>query len=327
MKRKELLNQYQITESDLDNFDEFLNKFTDIPVSVPNSKLFINKVGTIENKAVVQVRNFIKPALYIPLVCDINLYVELEPGQRGIHMSRLEESLRDISRKNYAELEDFAEELSKNVSLKQDCKKVFIDIKGMALVDRPTIRSKKTSTDPFYLTANIALDKSLNDLNIYSGIQAYNITACPCTRAYSKYYKAQELIKYLPLNKVNLVLNNILTFSHSQRGLVTLKVENSARKISSGNLFEVIDNSTHLVYNLLKRSDEHELVRLAHESPQFTEDVVRDVCFELLSLYSNALESDSLVRIESQLIESIHAHSVHAIIEGNVSDILNQLKN
>ena len=69
-----------------------------------------------------------------------------------------------------------------------------------------------------------------------------NHTVCPYKGSSNKYFKGKELIKYLPSNKVNLILNNILTFPQDLRGLTLLKFENSICKIYRNNLFELIDN-------------------------------------------------------------------------------------
>jgi GTP cyclohydrolase FolE2 len=61
-----------------------------------------------------------------------------------------------------------------------------------------------------------------------------------------------------------------------------MKVENNELNISYQSLYKILDESVHLIYDLLKRPDEHELVVRALSKPQFTEDVIRDVAYNLI---------------------------------------------
>jgi len=61
-----------------------------------------------------------------------------------------------------------------------------------------------------------------------------------------------------------------------------VRLENNKAEISYQSLYEILDESVHLIYDLLKRPDEHELVVRALSKPQFTEDVIRDVAYNLI---------------------------------------------
>jgi GTP cyclohydrolase FolE2 len=54
-------------------------------------------------------------------------------------------------------------------------------------------------------------------------------------------------------------------------------LQNNNLVVSTRDIYNVINKSTHLIFDLLKRPDEHDLVVRVLSEPQFTEDVSRDV--------------------------------------------------
>jgi GTP cyclohydrolase FolE2 len=79
-------------------------------------------------------------------------------------------------------------------------------------------------------------------------------------------------------------------------------------------LYNILNDSTHLIFDLLKRPDEHDLVVRALSKPQFTEDVGRDVSFQVCKHFGNSISSDTNIYIESVLHDSIHIHDVRTVI-------------
>lgn len=324
--REQLINplSYAVTDDDLADFESFMDWVTDIPSSQPRHPLYINKAGITDREIFINIDDFLNDGRVIPVICSIDAYVDLSAKNRGIHMSRIEEAINKFSKDSFPSLEEYASSLVKEVAARQEAEKAYIFLKGMAIIDRPTLRSGKVSSDRFHLINESRWERSLG-LTQRIGFQAFNIAACPCTRAYSKYCKVRELSRIFSLEDVNKILNHVLTFTHSQRGLVTILTDKTG-SISTRDLYDTLSRSTHLVFDLLKRPDEHELVRRAHENAQFTEDVARDACVEFLNSHGEKLPKDTYLRIESKLLESIHIHSVHTMIEGTVGELLSQLE-
>ena len=69
--------------------------------------------------------------------------------------------------------------------------------------------------------------------------------------------------------------------THNQRGLATLHVgcpEDWDGEIEARDLLEIAENSmSSEIYELMKRSDEVEVVEKAHRRPRFVEDCVREM--------------------------------------------------
>ncbi len=87
----------------------------------------------------------------------------------------------------------------------------------------------------------------------------------------------------LSTDLINKVLSTTLTGTHTQRGTIKLLIDNNNQKIIHFDLYNILNKSTHLIFDLLKRPDEHDLVVRALSKPQFTEDVSRDVVGALIN--------------------------------------------
>jgi MptA/FolE2 family GTP cyclohydrolase len=207
---------------------------------------------------------------------------------------------------------------------KQDCAYSIVKIKGTYFHTRKTKISNKTTNDKLYLLVNVINDK--RGIKIEKGIQAYNMTACPCTKTFTKFSVVPELMK-LDLNKekIQKIIDITHPGSHTQRGLVTVLVDKNSETITFSSLYEILDKSCHLVYELLKRPDEHNLVVSALGRPQFTEDVVRDVAYQILNTYKG-ISDKTRVSIESLLFDSIHIHDVYTKISKTFGEIRKEIK-
>ena len=64
-------------------------------------------------------------------------------------------------------------------------------------------------------------------------------------------------------------------------------------------------------FELLKRTDEKEVVLQAHKNPKFVEDVVRDMLTRVLKQYGS-LPDETCVIAKSESLESIHKHNAFA---------------
>src|SRR5262249_4299184 len=114
------------------------------------------------------------------------------------------------------------------------------------------------------------------------GVSATGMTACPC---------AQELVaararERLPAqdfgaDQIERVLPSVPLASHNQRGLATLQIgciEECVAEIDATALLQVAEASmSSEIYELMKRSDEVEVVEKAHRRPRFVEDCVREM--------------------------------------------------
>lgn len=310
---------YSLRKSDIQksNFDRFLNDISDIPSIEMNGSL--EEAGVINQNIIIKVRNlFNSPINY--LYCDLKLCVSLD-SYKGIHMSRIEEVLFSLVDDEYESLEVFAERLSENLRVVQKSKSSLIEISATTFMGRTTRKSGKISKDKINLFCKVENNNGV--LFFTKGIQAYNMTACPCTATYTKFHTVPALRdRGFNLEDINFILSNVVTGTHTQRGKIFLVISNvSSNLVSYKDLYDVIDKSSHLVHELLKRPDEHELVIRALKSPQFTEDVVRDVAKALVDNLKSKIDDNSIVTIESTQLDSIHIHDVYSKISRKFIDL------
>src|SRR5439155_11436615 len=81
--------------------------------------------------------------------------------------------------------------------------------------------------------------------------------------------------------QIEVILDSVPIATHNQRGLATLQIgciEECVEEIDASTLLEIAEASmSSEIYELMKRSDEVEVVEKAHRRPRFVEDCVREV--------------------------------------------------
>lgn len=98
--------------------------------------------------------------------------------------------------------------------------------------------------------------------------------------------------------------------AHNQRSLVTVSVRFS-KMLWIEDVIRMVETSASAeIFSLLKRADEKYLTEHAYENPRFAEDLVREVAIKLND-HSNVL----WYTVETENLESIHAHSAYAFIK------------
>jgi MptA/FolE2 family GTP cyclohydrolase len=241
------------------------------------------------------------------------MQVELH-GHRGIHMSRCEQALFKLAQNKYKNLETFSEKLAEELLSVQAANKAYVSVEGLFINERKTKKSKLTSHDKVHLSAISETTQQKTTSRI--GIAAYNITGCPCTETYTKFSVVPRLVKEgFDLSQITKILDITNSGTHTQRGIAKIFVDKSSEKTTHKNLFTILDKSCHLVFELLKRPDEHELVVRALKKPQFTEDVVREIAANCVNALEGHINPDSKVFISSLLLDSIHIHDVYTEID------------
>ncbi|MCQ2594507.1 MAG: GTP cyclohydrolase FolE2 [Treponemataceae bacterium] len=120
-------------------------------------------------------------------------------------------------------------------------------------------------------------------------------TLCPCSKAISK------------------------NGAHNQRGIVTVKVQNSSF-FWIEDIIELVESSASCaVYSLLKREDEKYVTEQAYDNPRFVEDLVREVYIALRGFADGenpkAEKPFTWFSVEAENFESIHNHNAYAYTE------------
>lgn len=308
-------------EFNSNHYEEFMNVLTDVPESMPLEPITVDKAGVVNQQVYLTLNNILGRATSTVL-CNVEMFVELK-GHRGIHMSRCIEALFELATKKHSSLDSFTGSLAKELARRQSSEKVYVFATAKYLASRKTKVTNKNSYDSMNLIARTSIEKSTTKTII--GLEAFNMTGCPCTETYTKFTVAPKL-KGLGFSRsqIQSIIDLTISGTHTQRGMVKLYVEKESDSLDYKKLYDVMNESCHLIYELLKRPDEHDLVIRALKRPQFTEDVVRDVASEFIKQNCD-LSDTTTFHVVSTLFDSIHIHDVHTEIETTLGNIRREL--
>jgi GTP cyclohydrolase-4 len=116
--------------------------------------------------------------------------------------------------------------------------------------------------------------------------------------------------------------------THNQRGLATLHIgctEECAAEIDARTLLAIAEASmSSEIYELMKRSDEVEVVEKAHRRPRFVEDCVREMIAGVVREFGE-LDGGSFVSARQENLETIHQHNVVAERHGLLSELREEI--
>ena len=115
--------------------------------------------------------------------------------------------------------------------------------------------------------------------------------------------------------QIERILERVPVATHNQRGLGTLQIgciEECVAEIDAVSLLEIVEGSmSSEIYELMKRTDEVEVVEKAHRRPRFVEDCVREMIAGVVARLGG-LDGESFVSARQENLETIHQHNVVA---------------
>ena len=152
------------------------------------------------------------------------------------------------------------------------------------------------------------------------------MTACPCAQELVA-ARARERLQAegeFSEEQIEAVLRSVPIATHNQRGLATLQIgciEECVEEIEATTLLEIAEASmSSEIYELMKRSDEVEVVEKAHRRPRFVEDCVREMIAGVVEAFPQ-LDGASFVSARQENLETIHQHNVVAERHGLLSEV------
>ena len=124
--------------------------------------------------------------------------------------------------------------------------------------------------------------------------------------------------------QIERILERVPVATHNQRGLATLHIgciEECVAEIDASALLAIAEASmSSEIYELMKRSDEVEVVEKAHRRPRFVEDCVREMIAGVVGGFPE-LDGASFVSARQENLETIHQHNVVAERHGLLSEL------
>jgi GTP cyclohydrolase-4 len=296
----------------------------DVQASEPAVAIGLTRVGVTKLRRVIQI---VDGGRRTPLLADLDLFVDLNPEQAGVHMSRfsdvLESLTEEISLEPSPDIESLAERLARQVVQSQEALRSEVHIRAEYPIPRVTPISGK-QVEELYTLIGVAAS-SQEETRRLIGVEADGLTVCPCAQDMVRQQSTGLLEEEgFSEEEIERILDVVPVPSHNQRGRGTLMI-GSEQRVPAKNLVHIVEASmSSETYELLKRPDEFFVVNKAHRNPRFVEDVVREMLRNVVAVYPD-LPDDAFVLAKQENLESIHQHNAFAERHGTLGEIRREI--
>ncbi len=297
----------------------------DVQAREPGIPVGLSRVGVSGVEKVVRIHDEL-------FLARLDCFVDLGHDQKGAHMSRFDEVVNEaigevVLSESPFRAETLARHIAELVRARQRAERAEVTIAARYPEHKRAPVSGVQTQEIYTLHGRaVAFEHGTRGT---VGVSATGITACPC---------AQELVaarargrlteqEFSPA-QIERIMESVPVATHNQRGLATLHigcVEGCEVEIEAATLLEIAEASmSSEIYELMKRSDEVEVVEKAHRRPRFVEDCVREMLAGVARRFTE-LDGASFVWARQENLETIHQHNVVAERHGLLSELRAEL--
>ncbi len=296
----------------------------DLQSSVPEVRLGLSRAGVRGVSKAIRLRRGPHEKL---VSAEISCSVDLDPAQRGVHMSRFpelfEQAIDELVFGEALLVEELAEHIARTVVGRQHALRAEVEVTARYPIQRETPVTRMRTQEMVSLIG--IAGASTERTRRVVGVEATGINACPCAQGLVRGKAAERLLEagFQELD-VDRILELVPLATHNQRGRGTLFV-GTEHTVNAEDLVDIVERSmSSPVYELLKRPDELFVVEHAHLQPRFVEDSVRVALKETLESYPELGDGD-FVQSRQVNLETIHTHDVVAERYGTVGELRGEL--
>jgi GTP cyclohydrolase-4 len=298
----------------------------DVQARSPSVPVGLSRVGVTGVEKVIRVR---EELFHAKLEC----FVDLDSDQKGAHMSRFEEVINEaigevVLSESSFRAETLARHVAELVRERQQAERAEVTIAARYPEHKPAPVSGVGTQEIYTLYGRaVALPSGTRRI---IGVSATGMTACPCAQELVA-ARARERLQadHFTDEQIERVFEHVPVASHNQRGLGTLHIgclEECDAEIDAATLLEIVEGSmSSEIYELMKRSDEVEVVEKAHRRPRFVEDCVREMVAGVVSRLPE-LDGGTFVSARQENLETIHQHNVVAERHGTLAELRSELR-
>jgi GTP cyclohydrolase IV len=301
----------------------------DVQARVPATPLSLSRVGVTGVEKIVRIKaNGTEQLYHAGLEC----YVDLNPQQMGVHMSRFEEIVNEaIEHVVIGEAfmaETLAAHIADRVRQRQGGLRAEVTIRARYPEYKLTPVSR-VKTQELYTLIGTAVSSERGVRHLV-GVQAQGMTACPCAQELVAGSSRERLqAQGFTDDEIERVFEAVPVATHNQRGIGTLYVgcpEGCDAELRAETLLALVEGSmSSEIFELMKRADERAVVEKAHRRPRFVEDCVREMIRGVITSLP-PLADDAFVLARQENLETIHQHNVVAERYGLIGDLRAELE-
>ena len=301
-----------------------LRQLDDVQASAPPVGLALSRAGVTGVQKAIRIRRGEQETV---MAADIECTVDLDRGQKGVHMSRFpelfDEAIEEVVLGDALLVEVLAERIVRRIVERQGALRAEARITARWPIRRTTPVTGLPTQEMVSLIG-IAAATSAGARRVV-GVEATGINACPCAQGLVRGRATERLLEagFAGVD-VDRILELVPLATHNQRGRGTLLV-GTERELDAEDLVGIVERSMSApVLELLKRPDELFVVEHAHLQPRFVEDSVRLSLKGLLDGRPDLDDGDFVLARQLNL-ETIHDHDVLAERWGTLGELRGEI--
>src|SRR6195952_4886162 len=250
-----------------------LRTVPDVQSGVPATQVSLSRVGVTGVEKVIRVRDGDRENLFY---AEMECFVDLEPKQAGVHMSRFEEivaeAIDEVVLGEAFKAEVLAAHVAEKVRVRQHGRRAEVSLTARypEIVATP---ESHIDTQEIYVLFGTAVDSERGTRTL-TGVQAQGMTACPCAQEMIAGVGRERLAEQgFDAEQIERAIEAVPVATHNQRGIGTLHIgcpEGGPAWIDAPELAKLVESSmSSEIYELMKRPDELAVVAKAHSQPRF----------------------------------------------------------
>lgn len=249
--------------------------------SLPKIQENLEKVGITNLRTLITTNWKGKEYRFIP---EIEVTLNLDKKKKGVHMSRLIESISEVVekkiKKKYGSIEELERSILEEIKRKHNYKKAEISMRSQLILEKKTPITKRQTFETYDFEICVISDKGFSK---FLRVDVVGATSCPHAMKNGK--------------------------THMQRAVATLKIKTSyENEIEIEDMISCVEECfSSEVYTLLKTEDERHIINKMFSNPKFVEDVTREILHRAKKKFKNCEISARTISYES-----IHRHNVLA---------------
>src|SRR3954470_14494960 len=296
----------------------------DMQAATPDVRIGLTRAGVTGVQKAIRIRHESREKTFS---AEISCTVDLDPAQKGVHMSRFPELFGEaIDAVVIGEaflVETLAQHIAAHIVERQGALRAEVRIEAQSPLERRTPVTDLPTQEIAKLIGIAAA--SPHRVRRVVGVEAWGINACPCAQGLVRGAATERLVEAgFAGGDVERILQLVPLATHNQRGRGTLLIGTESQ-VNAEHLVDIVERSmSSPVYELMKRPDELFVVEHAHLQPRFVEDSVRFAVKAALDRYTSLADDDFLFAQQVNL-ETIHRHDVLAERTGTVGELRGEL--